>query len=164
MNNISIIVAIAENNAIGINNQLLTYLPDDLKMFKRLTTGHIVIMGKKTFKSLPNGPLPNRTNVIISDNIKDYFEGCITVYSIQEAIDFCKGNDAFIIGGGMIYRQFLPLSNRLYLTIMHKQFEGDTFFPEIDYDEWKELSKEYHPKDEKHKIDFTWLVLERKSG
>jgi dihydrofolate reductase len=163
MTKISIIVAIANNYSIGINNSLLCHLPDDLKRFKRITSGHTVIMGKKTFASLPNGPLPNRTNIVISDDPKDAFEGCKTVYSIEQAIDSCDpSEEAFIIGGGMIYRQFFPIADNLYLTLLDSEFEGDTFFPEIDFTEWKELYREFHPADEKHQIGFTWLDLIRK--
>jgi dihydrofolate reductase len=161
MKNISIIVAIAKNDAIGKNNQLLCHLPDDLKRFKRITTGHQVIMGKRTFISLPNGLLPNRTNVVISDEKNDNFKGCITVYSIDEALSFCSEEESFVIGGGMIYRQFLPLSNKLYLTILDEDFDGDTFFPNIDFSEWSEVYREIHPRNENHRISFTWLDLVR---
>lgn len=137
--NISIIVAVADNWAIGKNNQLLFHLPDDLKRFKKITSEHSVIMGKKTFFSLPKGPLPNRKNIVISDNSSDSFEGCEMAYSIEEAINKMEDEkENFIIGGGMIYNQFLPLSNKLYLTKVHLSVpDADTFFPEINFNDWQ---------------------------
>ena len=141
--NISIIVAVAENNAIGKNNELLWHLPDDLKRFKKITSGHMVIMGRRTYLSLPGGALPNRVNVVISDVPGESFAGCKIARSVTEALDLCDDKEeCFIIGGGMIYRQFLPYATRLYLTVVHKHFDADTFFPEINYDEWIEVSGE----------------------
>ena len=114
---ISIIVAIAQNYAIGKDNKLLWHLSDDLKRFKKITSGHYVIMGKLTYLSLPVRPLPNRTNMIITDNPDDNFEGCMTVYSIDEVLNECPENqESFIIGGGSIYRQFMPIAQKLYIT------------------------------------------------
>jgi len=162
-NNISIIVAIAENFAIGKDNKLLCHISEDLKRFKRLTTGNKVIMGKSTFLSLPNGPLPNRTNIVISDNKNETFEGCLMAYSIEEAIDLCdKEKECFIIGGGMIYKQFLPYANRLYLTRIHHSFEGDVFFPEINFNEWDILEQEYLGADEKNEFPHTYMECVRK--
>lgn len=162
MSNISIIVAIAENFAIGKNNDLLFHLPDDLKHFKQITTGHPVIMGRNTLFSLPKWPLPNRRNIVITDNADDNFAGCETVLSIDEAVNLVKNEDeAFIIGGGSVYRQFFPIANRLYLTLVHKQFDADTFFPEIDFSQWNELSRETH-YDEANGFEYTYLNLERK--
>ena len=141
--NIAIIVAIAQNFAIGRNNELLFHLPNDLKRFKKITLGHAVIMGKKTLFSLPNGPLPNRRNIVITDVAGETFDGCETVYSIEEAVEVVKNEEvAFVIGGGMIYRQFYPIAGKLYLTMAHRDFEADIFFPEINFNEWKELSRE----------------------
>jgi len=141
--NIAIIVAIAQNFAIGRNNDLLFHLPNDLKRFRKITLGHAVIMGKKTLFSLPGGPLPNRRNIVITDVPGETFEGCETVYSINEAVEAVKNEElAFVIGGGMIYRQFYPIAGKLYLTMAHKDFEADTYFPEIDFNEWTELSRE----------------------
>jgi len=162
MKNISIIVAIARNNAIGKDNKLLWHLPEDLKRFKKLTTNHWVVMGKNTFESLPSGPLPNRTNLVISDIEGEIISGCEMAYSIQEAISKCPDDEeSFIIGGGSVYRQFLPFCSRLYLTIVQEDFEADTFFTEIDYSEWKEISKEEHFKDEKNPFDYINIILER---
>ncbi|WP_297086837.1 dihydrofolate reductase [uncultured Draconibacterium sp.] len=160
--NISIIVAIAENFAIGKNNDLLFHLPNDLKRFKAITSGHTIIMGRNTLLSLPKWPLPNRRHIIITDKKEDVFEGCETVFSIEEAIEKVKNEEeAFIIGGGMIYRQFFPLAGKLYLTLVHQPFEADTFFPEIDYQNWKELNRE-DLYDEKNDFNYSYLDLERK--
>ncbi|MCD4680687.1 MAG: dihydrofolate reductase [Bacteroidales bacterium] len=164
MKKISIIVAVAEGNAIGKNNNLLCYISEDLKRFKRLTTGHNIIMGKKTFESLPKGPLPNRTNIVISDNPDDNFEGCKSVYSIDEALGQCSDEkESFIIGGGSIYRQFMPLANKLYITHIHKHFEADTFFPEIKNEEWQEISRENFPPDEVNDFSYSYVTYIRKS-
>ncbi len=142
-NNIAIIVAIAQNFAIGRNNELLFHLPNDLKRFKSITKGHSVIMGKKTFFSLPKGPLPHRRNIVITDIPGERFDGCETIHSIEEAVELVKNEEmAFVIGGGMIYRQFYPLAGKLFLTMVHKDFDADTFFPEIRFDEWIEVKRE----------------------
>ncbi len=160
--NISIIVAIAENFAIGKNNDLLFHLPNDLKHFKEITSGHTIIMGRNTLLSLPKWPLPNRRHIVITDKKDDVFEGCETVFSIDEAIEKVKNEaEAFIIGGGMIYRQFFPIAGKLYLTLVHKPFDADVWFPEIDYSEWKEISREDF-RDEKNGFNYSYLNLERK--
>ncbi len=160
--NISIIVAIAENFAIGKNNDLLFHLPNDLKHFKEITSGHTIIMGRNTLLSLPKWPLPNRRHIVITDKKDDVFEGCETVFSIDEAIEKVKNEaEAFIIGGGMIYRQFFPIAGKLYLTLIHKPFDADVWFPEIDYSEWKEISREDF-RDEKNGFNYSYLNLERK--
>ncbi len=135
--NISIIVAIAENYAIGLDNKLLWHLSDDLKRFKKLTTGHTMIMGRNTFLSLPNGALPNRRHIVITDVDAESFEGCEMARSIDEALSLAGENDeCFVIGGGMVYKQMLPICGKLYLTRVHESFEADTFFPEINFSEW----------------------------
>jgi dihydrofolate reductase len=160
-NNISIIVAIAENFAIGKNNDLLFHLPNDLKRFKQITLGKPVIMGRNTFLSLPNGPLKNRRNIVISDIPDDYFDGCEMTSSIEGAIELVKNEEeSFIIGGGMIYRQFYPVAGKLYLTLVHKPFDADIFFPEIFYNEWTEESREDH-FDEKNGFHYSYLNLIR---
>ena len=160
--NISIIVAIAENFAIGKNNDLLFHLPNDLKRFKQITTGHTIIMGRNTLLSLPKWPLPNRTHVVITDKKNDVFPGCETVFSIHEAFEKVKNEkEAFVIGGGMIYRQFYPFAAKLYLTLVHKSFEADVFFPEIDFKKWNEVSHEDF-YDEKNDFHYSYLDLERK--
>ncbi len=140
---ISIIVAIAQNYAIGKNNDLLWHLSEDLQRFKKLTIGNVIVMGKRTFDSLPLRPLPNRTSIVISDDKNDTIEGCKMAYSIEEAISlFSEEKENFIIGGGSIYRQFLPHANKLYLTVVHRDFDADVFFPEINYSEWDLIEKE----------------------
>jgi len=140
---ISIIVAIAENYAIGRNNNLLWHIPEDLKRFKRITTGHKIIMGKRTFESLPYRPLKNRTNIVISDIPGDSYDGCTMAYSIDEALQHCgPEEECFVIGGGMVYRQFMPLADKLYITWVHREFEADTFYPEIDPETWEETERE----------------------
>lgn len=159
MKDISIIVAIAQNNAIGKDNQLLWHIPADLKRFKELTTGHTIVMGKRTFESLPKKPLPNRRSIVISDIPGDQIEGCTMAYSIDEAIEKMDDNqENFIIGGGSVYRQFLPLADQLYLTIVQKDFEADIFL-EIDYSEWETIDREDHLDET---LPYYYINLKRK--
>jgi dihydrofolate reductase len=159
--NISIIVAIAENFAIGKNNQLLFHLSEDLKRFKAITTGKSIIMGRNTLLSLPKWPLPNRRHIVITDKKEDYFPGCEVVFSIDGALQKVKDeSEAFVIGGGMIYRQFYPLAGKLYLTVVHNSFDADTFFPEINYSEWNEMARE-DLFDVKNGFHYSYLTLER---
>lgn len=160
---ITIIAAVAKNNALGKNNQLLWHLPDDFKRFKTLTSGHYIIMGRKTFESFPK-PLPNRTHVIITRN-KDYCpEGCIVVNSLQEAIEICpKENENFIIGGGEIYQQSIDFADKIDITRVHQDFEADTFFPELDLNFWQLESEELHQIDEKHAYAFSFLTYIKKT-
>ena len=161
-NNLSIIVAIAENFAIGKNNELLFHLPNDLKRFKAITSGHTIIMGRNTLLSLPKWPLPNRRHIVITDQQDDVFPGCETVFSIDQAMEKVKGEkEAFIIGGGMIYKQFYPLANKLYLTLVHKPFEADVYFPAVNYSEWDEEAREDF-YDEKNDFKYSYLDLKRK--
>jgi len=159
---ITLIAAVAENNALGKDNQLLWHLPDDFKRFKNITSGHHIIMGRKTFESFPK-PLPNRIHVIITRQ-KDYQpEGCLIVDSFAKAISVCpKDEELFIIGGGEIYNQSIEMADKLDITRVHHTFDADTFFPEIDLTKWKLTSEEYHPKDEKHRFDFTFETYLRK--
>ena len=158
---VSIVVAISENNAIGKNNQLLWYLPADLKHFKNITTGHTVIMGRKTYESVGE-PLPNRRNIIITrQNIT--IEGCEIVKSIEDALALSASEEeVFIVGGAEIYRQSMHLTNRIYLTVVHQKFDADSFFPEIHYDEWLETEQEDHEPDEKNKLPYSFITLERR--
>ena len=157
---ISIVVAISENRAIGKDNKLLWRLPADLKHFKEITTGHTIIIGRKTFESVGR-PLPNRRNIIITRQPL-FIEGCEVVNSIDAALALCAGeNEVFIVGGTEIYRQSLHLTNRIYLTVVHKEFEGDSFFPEINKGEWKEVSREDHQADEKNLLPYSFITLER---
>ena len=160
---LSLIVAVAENGVIGNNNQLIWHLPHDLRQFKRLTTGHCIIMGRKTFDSIGK-PLPNRTSIIISRNIDFQIEGCITVSSLENAIieaQKIESEEAFIIGGAEIYRLALPIVDKIYLTEVHHQYEGDTFFPEIDKTIWQETHREDFEKDEKHQVKYSFVELQK---
>jgi dihydrofolate reductase len=162
MKKISIIVAIAKNYAIGKNNKLLWHISADMKRFKKITEGHQVIMGKLTYESLPVRPLTNRKNIVISDNPHDSFEGCTTVYSIEEAVDLCnEQEESFIIGGGSVYRQFLPMCNKLYLTLVDKEFDADTFFPEIDLSQWRLIEREDHDPDDKNDFFYSFVIFEK---
>ncbi|WP_259016987.1 dihydrofolate reductase [Emticicia fluvialis] len=163
---ISIIVAIAENRAIGKNNQLLWRLSTDLKHFKTLTSGHAIIMGRKTFESIGK-PLPNRTNIVItrSDKVSDD-ASVLIADSIDKAIELTKqaqgADEIFIVGGGNIYEQALSITDKIYLTEVKVSIEGDTYFPELSADEWQEVSRVAHQKDEKNEFDFDIVELERK--
>lgn len=147
---ISIIAAVAKNRAIGFQNKLIYWLPNDLKRFKALTTGHTIIMGRNTFLSLPKGALPNRRNIVLTHSLKA-FEGCDVYPSLEEALAHCnKDEEVFIIGGASVYEQALPLADRLFLTeIDDTPAEADTFFPPYA-DEWKESARENHNIDERH--------------
>ncbi|MFH7012066.1 dihydrofolate reductase [Flavobacterium sp. FlaQc-52] len=153
---IIMIAAVAENNALGKNNELVWHLPNDFKRFKALTTNHHIIMGRKTFESFPK-PLPNRTHVVITRQENYQPEGCIVVKSISEAIAKCpKNEDSFIIGGGEIYTLAMPFADVLEITRVHHSFEADTFFPDINKDEWLLVESETNIKDEKHLYDYTY--------
>ena len=159
---LTIIVAAAENDAIGKGNKLIWHLSDDLKRFKNLTNGHHIIMGRKTFESFPK-PLPNRTHIVITRQM-DYKvpEGVIVVNTLEAAIDTAKTDlQPFIIGGGEIYKQSLALADKIELTRVHEDFEADTFFPEIDTSVWKETANTFHTKDENHKHEFSFLTYKR---
>lgn len=159
---ISIIVAIAENNAIGKNNDLLWHIPEDMKRFRQITSGHKIIMGKRTYESLPHRPLKDRTNIVISDIPGDRYEGAVMAYSIEEALEHCPvDEECFIIGGGMVYRQFLPLADKLYITRVDKPFDADIFFPEIDPETWEETSR-YEGTDKGFDFTYSFITYERK--
>lgn len=159
--NINIVVAIAANNAIGKNNKLLWHLPKDMKHFKELTTGHTVIMGRKTFDSVGK-PLPNRRNIVVTRQNME-INGCEVVNSLEDALELAAGEaEVDIVGGAEIYHQAMPLTNYIYLTIVHQDFDADTFFPDIKDDEWQEISREYHQPDEKNAIPFSFITLKRR--
>jgi dihydrofolate reductase len=158
---ISIIVAKGKNHAIGKNNKLLWHLPNDLKHFKDITTGHTVIMGRKTFDSVGK-PLPKRRNIVITRQAIS-IEGCEVVNSVDAALALCAGEEElFIIGGAEIYKQALPHTDRIYLTIINHDFDGDTFFPELNNDDWKEKEHENFEPDEKNKYPYSFITLERR--
>jgi dihydrofolate reductase len=160
---ISIIVALAQNNAIGRDNDLLWHIPEDLKRFKRVTSGNTIVMGRKTYLSLPTRPLPNRLNIVISDIPDETFEGCVMASSIEDAVSKMQTDkENFIIGGGSIYRQFLPIADKLYLTFIHNKAEdADVFFPEIDFAQWIEIEREESDA-ATNTIPHTYAVYSRK--
>lgn len=153
---ISIIAAVARNRAIGYKNKLIYWLPNDLKRFKQLTTGHTIIMGSNTFRSLPKGALPNRRNVVLSRRSKD-FPGCDVYPSLEKALKSCQPDeDIYIIGGASVYEQAVKVADRLCLTeIDDVPQEADTFFP--DYSDWRVETKEAHPKDERHAFEYAFV-------
>lgn len=160
---IILIAAVAENNALGKNNDLLWHLPNDFKHFKETTSGHYIVMGRKTFESFPK-PLPNRTHIIITRQKNYKFEGCIVVQDLEKAISSCpKEEDIYIIGGGEIYTQSIALANQLVITRVHHTFDADVFFPKIDLTVWELTSEIFHPKDEKHLYDYTFQTFIRKN-
>jgi dihydrofolate reductase len=156
------IAAVAENNTLGKDNELVWHLPNDFKRFKALTTGHHIIMGRKTFESFPK-PLPNRTHIIITRQKEYQAEGCIIVDSIDKALAICpEDENAFIIGGGEIYKLGLPFTDKIEITRVHHTFEGDAHFPEIDEDEWQIVVSEFNEKDEKHHYAYSYQTFIRK--
>jgi len=161
---VSAIVATAKNNIIGKDNDIPWYLPADLKYFKKTTLHHHIIMGRNSFESIGR-PLPKRTNIVVTRNPFYVATGCIVVHSIEEGLEIAQNNEeteAFIIGGAQIYKQSMDLWDRLYLTEVDLEVEGDTAFPELDPSAWKEVSREAHAADEKNEHDYVFRVLERR--
>lgn len=159
---LSIVVAISENNAIGKDNQLLWHLPADLKHFKKLTTGHSIIMGRKTYDSIGR-PLPNRRNIVITRNNQLSIVGVEVVDNMEAAMELCRAeNEVFVIGGAEIYKHALSMTNRIYLTRVHEKYEADTFFPDLVKDQWQETDIERYQPDEKNKVGYTFSTLTRK--
>ncbi|CAL2104677.1 Dihydrofolate reductase [Tenacibaculum sp. 190130A14a] len=160
---ITLIAAIAKNNALGKDNDLIWHLPADLKRFKKVTSGHHILMGRNTYESIGK-PLPNRTTVIITRN-NDYFvDGCLVANSVEEALELAKeDSEVFIIGGAQIYKQVMDkgLVDQLDITIVHETFEADVFFPAIDATVWKEVSREDFKADEKNKYDYSFVSYQR---
>ncbi len=159
---LSLIVAMDSHRAIGGDNRLLWHLPDDLKRFRALTTGHTILMGRKTWESLPNGALPNRRNVVVSRTLGQT-KGAEVYASLDEALGALEAEgEVFVIGGGEIYRQTLERAQRLYITEVHGTFpEADTFFPELRAREWREEERHHHPRDERNAYDSDFVVLTR---
>ncbi len=159
MSKISIIVAVDRNMAIGFDNKLLFWLPNDLKRFKALTSGNTIIMGRKTFESLPKGALPNRRNIVLSRNTDLRCEGAEVYHSLEAALEHCKDEESvYIIGGETIYRQAMPMADELCITEVDAVAEkADAFFPTIDLNIWKEKSREFHPADEKHLCSYAFV-------
>ena len=159
---ISIIVAIAENGVIGDKNALLWNIKEDMRRFRTTTMGHPVIMGRKTFESLGSRPLPKRTNIVIT-RADRVFEGALTAHSLEEAIRLAEGDEEiFIIGGAQIYREALRIADRMYITRVMHDYEGDTSFPDIDLSEWKLVAEEKHDRGEEYEYPFAFLTYERK--
>ena len=164
---VSIIAAVAENNVIGKDNDLIWRLPDDMAFFKEKTASHCVLMGRRNFHSIPERfrPLPRRSNIVVSRSRYEDGENLYFVTSIEEGIDKARQlgeEELFIIGGGEIYRQSMPLADKIYLTRVHGEFEGDTFFPELKLDQWTELNRRFHDTDEKHAYAMTFLEYAKK--
>jgi dihydrofolate reductase len=160
---VSIVVAVAQNNVIGKDNQLLWHLPNDLKFFKQLTSGHHILMGRKTYQSIGK-PLPNRTNMIITADQNFEAPSCLVFTDINKAIEEAmqaNEHELFIIGGAQIYKLAMPLVNKIYLTKIDASFDGDTFFPEIKPSEWKQVTNQNFEPDEKNKYHYSFIELER---
>jgi len=162
--NISIIVAVDKNNGIGRNGDQLAYISGDLKRFKALTTGHTIVMGRKTFEALPKGALPNRRNVVITRRHDYHPAGCDVYNSIKDVMKEADSNEElFVIGGGEIYNAFLPYADKIYLTVIDNKFDGaDTFFPEIKEDEWKAVEEEGPLVDDKSGLTYRYITLIRR--
>jgi len=158
---ISIIAAVGNNRVIGNKNSLPWHLPADMEYFRKNTFGKPIIMGSKTFESIGKS-LPSRKNIILSDDIDYKAPSCLVVHSIEEALKEAEGNDeVMIVGGASIYKQFLPLANRMYLTFIHHNFEGDSFFPEYDLREWKEIKRIDNQADKNNPYPYSFVVFEK---
>jgi len=161
--NVSIIAAVSKNFVIGYKGKIPWYIPEDLKRFKKITSGHHIIIGRKTYEAIGH-PLPDRTNVVITRNKKYKAQGCVIVNSFKEAVMFAKKNkekEAFIIGGEQVYNLALPIADKIYLTRVHHNFKGDSFFPKINTDNWKEISGQNHPKDKNHPFPYDFIIFEK---
>ena len=157
---ISIIAAVAQNNAIGLDNKLIWHLPADLQFFKRTTLNCTIVMGRKTFDSIGKA-LPKRKNIVISSNPQLIAPGCTVVQNLSEALRLADSEEVFIVGGANIYEQSMSIAHQLYITHVHHHFNADTFFPAIDLKIWKESFREDHFKDEKHAYDFSFVIYEK---
>lgn len=160
---ISMIVAIDQKNGIGLNNSLLTHISNDLKRFKKITSGHTVIMGRNTWESLPKKPLPDRKNIVLTRNKNLNFEGAVTLSSKEDVLELIAENEeVFVIGGADIYKLFFSETSKLYLTKIHKIFAADAFFPPIDKDDWEVIEEEKITNDELVDFNYSFIDLERK--
>jgi dihydrofolate reductase len=162
LSRISLIVAMAKNRVIGANNRIPWHLPNELKLFKSLTMGHHIVMGRRTYESI-NRLLPGRTTVIVTRK-RDYaVPGALVVHSIPDALDASRGDEEiFVIGGAELFRETLPIADRIYLTVVEAEPEGDTFMPDIDMTEWREVSADSFPADGKHAHAYRFAILERR--
>lgn len=162
---VSIIAAVSDDLGIGKNNDLLWHIPEDLKRFKRLTYGNVVIMGKKTWESLPKKPLPGRKNIVLTDIPGESFDSSLTACSVEDALSKCgQDEEIFIIGGGSVYRQFMPLADRLYITHVHMKTPADIYFPKIDRRRWKILEKMECISDDDHMLPYSYVIYERRKS
>lgn len=160
---ISIIVAVSDDWGIGKDNDLLWNIPEDMRRFKSLTMGKCIIMGKRTWESLPRRPLPGRKNIVLTDVPDECIDCSVTAYSIEDAIGKCEpGKEAFVIGGGSIYRQFMPVADRLYITHVHLKAPADVYFPKIDRRKWKIVEKEECISGDEKKIPYSYVIYMRK--
>jgi dihydrofolate reductase len=157
---ISLIVAMAKNRTIGIDNTLPWRCPEDLKHFKTLTMGHHMVMGRKTFDSIGK-PLPGRTTVVVTRNQELKIEGCVMAHSLQDAIAACEGDEIFVVGGAEIYAQALPLADTLYITEIQQDVEGDAWFPEFDKSEWKEVARDKRSQSEPQPLEYHFVTYRR---
>jgi dihydrofolate reductase len=161
---ISIIVAVSEDWGIGKDNELLWHISEDMKRFKSLTFGNTVIMGKKTWESLPSRPLPGRKNIVLTDVPNECIVCSVTAYSIEDALSKCeKDEEIFVIGGGSVYRQFMPFADRLYITHVHRKAPADVYFPEIDPDIWAVVEKDEFNASKNNGIPYTYIIYERRN-
>jgi dihydrofolate reductase len=159
---LTMIAAAAENNALGKDNDLIWHISEDLKRFKRLTSGHAIIMGRKTFESMPKA-LPNRTNIVLTNKKEYQPEGATVVHTLEDALNLVKDDaQPFIIGGGEIYRLFMSYCDRIELTRVHHNFEADVFFPEIDLNQWKEIARENIAATNEQPYDYSYITFEKK--
>jgi dihydrofolate reductase len=160
---ISIIAAVSDDGGLGKDNELLWHIPEDLKRFKSLTMGKCVIMGKRTWESLPKRPLPGRKNIVLTDIPEECFDCSLTAYSIEDALGKCvSSEEIFIIGGGSVYSQFMPLADRLYITHVHRKTRADVYFPKIDLKKWRIIEKEECISGDINNLPYTYTVYERR--
>lgn len=164
---ISMIAAVAENGVIGKDNDLVWHLPDDMKYFVDKTRGRHVIMGRKNYQSIPEKfrPLPNRPNIVLTRQSNFEAKGCIVLNTLEDALKLAEEaneTEAFIIGGAQIYKMGLSLADKMYITEVHEDFDGDTFFPDFDKSIWNEINREHHVQDDKHPHSFDFVIYERK--
>jgi dihydrofolate reductase len=160
---ISVIAAIAKNRAIGYQNKLIYHIKEDMKRFQKLTTGHPIIMGRKTFESFPRRPLPGRQNIVITRNAGWQYPGVTVVHSVEEAIAAAETDTVYIIGGAQVYELALPLVEVLHLTVIHARWaSADAFFPALDMSEWQEVSREHHQSDHRNAYEFDFVTLKRR--
>jgi dihydrofolate reductase len=161
--NISMIAAIGKNRELGYRNELLWHISADFKRFKSITTGHTVVMGLRTYESIGSRPLPNRRNIILTDRPLETEPIVLQAGSVDEVLKMIDPEgETFIMGGASVYKQFLPLSQKLYLTLVHKEYLADTWFPEIEMDDWEVIEQTKVTGDEKAGVDYTYLTLRRK--